>query len=76
MMKLEDILVRLLGRPLLKTRFPLMNNVLKTFTKSVLIPLALTAAASANRCSYSKESFWLTYAFFGLSIVNIINKFK
>ena len=33
-------------RPLLKTGLSLMKNVLKLLIKSVLIPLALTAAAS------------------------------
>ena len=37
---------RLLG-PLLKTGLPLMKNVIKPLAKSVLIPLRLTAAASA-----------------------------
>ena len=37
---------RLLG-PLLKTGLPLMKNVIKPLAKSVLIPLGLTAAASA-----------------------------
>ena len=39
-----------LGRlfaPLLKTGLPLINNVIKPLTKSVLIPLGLTAAAAA-----------------------------
>ena len=35
-------------RPLLKTGIPLMKNVIKPLTKSVLIPLGLTAAASAT----------------------------
>ena len=42
---------RLLGRllgPLLKTGLPLMGNVLKPLAKSILIPLGLTAAASAT----------------------------
>ena len=34
-------------RPLLKTGLPLMKNIIKPLTKSVLIPLGLTAAASA-----------------------------
>ena len=38
---------RLLG-PLLKTGLPLIGNVLKPLAKSVLIPLGLTAAASAT----------------------------
>ena len=37
---------RLLG-PLLKTVLPLIKNLLKPLTKSVLMPLGLTAAASA-----------------------------
>ena len=37
---------RLLG-PLLKTRLPLIKNVIKALAKSVLIHLRLTAAASA-----------------------------
>ena len=39
-------LSKLLGQ-LLKTGLPLIKNVIKPFTKSVLIPLGLTAAASA-----------------------------
>ena len=34
--------------PLLKTGFPLMNDVIKPLPKSVLIPLGITAAAAAN----------------------------
>ena len=47
---------RLLG-PLLKTGLPLMKNVLKPFAKSVLIPLRLTAAASATDAAIHKEMF-------------------
>ena len=36
-----------LPRPLLKSRLPLMKNVIKPLAKSVLIPVGLTAAASA-----------------------------
>ena len=39
-------LSRLLG-PLLKTGLPLIKDVIKPLAKSVLIPLGLTAAASA-----------------------------
>ena len=39
-------LSKLLG-PLLKAGLPLIKNVIKTLAKSVLIPLALTAATSA-----------------------------
>ena len=42
----RGLLGRLLG-PLLKTGSPLMENVIKPLAKSVLIPLGLTAAASA-----------------------------
>ena len=41
----------ILGRllvPLLKTRLPLIENVLEPLAKSVLIPLGLTAAVSAT----------------------------
>ena len=47
---------RLLG-PLLKTEFPLMKNVLKLLAKSVLIPLGLTAAASATDAAIHKKMF-------------------
>ena len=42
-------------RPLLKTDFPLMKNVLKTLAKSVLIPLGLTAAASATDAAIQRK---------------------
>ena len=47
-----------LGRlfaPLLKTGLPLINNVIKPLTKSVLIPLGLTAAASAADAGIHKK---------------------
>ena len=44
--KMIESWVFLLG-PLLKTGLPLMKNVIKLLAKSVLIPLGLTAAASA-----------------------------
>ena len=46
MIQLGGFLGRLLG-PLLKTGLPLMKSVIKPLAKSVLIPLGLTAAASA-----------------------------
>ena len=46
MIKSGGFLGTLLG-PLLKTGLPLMKNVIKPLAKSVLIPLGLTAAASA-----------------------------
>ena len=45
---------RLLG-PLLKTWLPLITNVIKPLTKSVLIPLGLTAAASAADAGIHKK---------------------
>ena len=44
-------------RQLLKTDFPLMKNVLKTQTKSVLIPLGLRAAASETDGAIQKKVF-------------------
>ena len=45
---------KLLG-PLLKTRLPLIKNVIKPLAKSVLIPLGLTAAASAADAGIQKK---------------------
>ena len=45
---------RLLG-PLLKTGLPLMKNVLKPLAQSGLIPLGLTAAASATDAAIHKK---------------------
>ena len=47
---------RFLG-PLLKTGLPLVRNVLKPLAKSVLIPLGLTAAASATDATIHKKMF-------------------
>ena len=47
MIQSGGFLGRLLG-PLLKARLALMKNVIKPLAKSVLIPLGLTAAASAD----------------------------
>ena len=47
---------RLLG-PLLKTGLPLIGNVLKLLAKSILIPLGLTAAASAKYAAIYKKMF-------------------
>ena len=43
--------------PLIKTRLSLMKNVLKLLTKSVLIPLGLTAAESATDATIHKKIF-------------------
>ena len=48
-----------LGRlpgPLLKTGLPLIKNVIKPLAKSILIPLGLTAAASAASAGIHKKS--------------------
>ena len=47
---------RLLG-PLLKTGLLLIGNVLKSLAKSILIPLVLTAAASATDVTIHKKMF-------------------
>ena len=54
MIQSGGFLGRLLG-PLLKTGLPLMKNVIKTFAKSVLIPLGLTARTSAADAGVHKE---------------------
>ena len=48
------ILGRLLG-PLLKTGLPLIKNVIKPLAKSVLIPLGLFAAATADAGIHKKN---------------------
>ena len=54
MIQSGGFLGRLLG-PLLKTGLPLISNVIKPLTKSVLIPLGLTAAASAADAGIHKK---------------------
>ena len=44
-------------RPLLKTRLPLIGNVLEPLAKSVLIPSGLTAATSASHTVVHKKMF-------------------
>ena len=56
MIQSGGFLGRLLG-PLLKTRLPLIKNVIKPLAKSVLIPLGLTAAASAADAGIHKKIF-------------------
>ena len=55
MIQSGGFLGRLLG-PLLKTGLPLISNVIKPLAKSVLIPLGLTAAASAVDAGIHKKS--------------------
>ena len=53
---------RFVGRllkPLLKTFLPLIKHLLKTLAKSVLLPLGLTAAASATSAAVHKKMFGL-----------------
>ena len=54
MMQSGGLLGRLLG-PFLKTGLPLMKNVIKPLAKSVLIPLGLTAGASAAEVGIHKK---------------------
>ena len=54
MIQSGGFLGRLLG-PLLKTGLPLMKNVIKPLAKSVLVPLGLTAAASAADAGIHKK---------------------
>ena len=54
MIQSGGFLGRLLG-PLLKTGLPLMKSVIKPLAKSVLIPLGLTAAASAADAGTHKK---------------------
>ena len=54
MIQSAGFLNRLLD-PLLKTGLPLMKNVIKPLAKSVLIPLQLTAAASAADAGIYKK---------------------
>ena len=54
MIQSGGFLGRLLG-PLLKTGLPLMKNVIKPLAKSVLIPLGLTATASAADAGIHKK---------------------
>ena len=49
-----EFLGRLLG-PLLKTGLPLINNAIKPLAKRVLIPLGITAAASAADAGIHKN---------------------
>ena len=55
MMQSGGFLGRLLG-PLLKTGLPLIQNVIKPLARSVLIPLGLTATASATDVGLHKKN--------------------
>ena len=58
MVPLGGFLGRLLGS-LLKTRSPLIKNVIKPLAKSVLIPSGLTVAASAAYAGIHKKNLRL-----------------
>ena len=55
MIQSGGFLGRLFG-PLLKTGLPLIKSVIKPLTKSVLIPLGLTATASATDARIHKKN--------------------
>ena len=55
MIQSGGFLGRLLG-PLLRTGLPLMKGAIKPLAKSVLVPLGLTAAASAADAGKHKKS--------------------
>ena len=55
MIQSGEFLGRLLG-PLLKTRLPLMKNVIIPLAKSFLIPLGLTAAALVADAGIHKKN--------------------
>ena len=55
MIKSGGFLGKLLG-PLLRTGLPLIKSVIKPLAKSVLVPLGLTAAASAAEAGIRKKS--------------------
>ena len=55
MIQSGGFLGRLLG-PLLKTVLPLIKNVIKSLAKIVLIPLGLTATASAADAGIYKKN--------------------
>ena len=55
MIQSGGFLGRLLG-PVLRIRLPLMKSVINPLAKSVLVPLGLTAAASAADAGIHKKS--------------------
>ena len=52
-----------------------MANIFKTLAKRVLVPLGLTAAASAKNVAI-QNNFWIRHAFLELTKANNINNFK
>ena len=70
-----EFLGRLLG-PLLKTGLPLMKNVLKSLTKRVLIPVGLTAAASATDAAICLDLVFTTIIISNEEMNDIMKIFK
>ena len=56
MVQLGGFLDKLLS-PLLKAGLPLIKSVIKPLAKSILIPLGLTAAASAADAGIHKKNY-------------------
>ena len=78
MIQSGGFLGRLLG-PLLNTGLPLMKNVIKPLAKGVLIPLGLTAAASAADAGIHEKilgSGNITLIISNDEMEDIIKKFK
>ena len=73
MVQLGGFLDRLLG-PLLKTGLSLTEKVLKPLAKSVLVPLGLTAAASATDVAIQKKIYGSTTLVFSNEDLNDIMK--
>ena len=69
MIQSGGFLGRLVG-PLLKARLPLIKNVIKPLTKSVLIPLGLTAAASAADAGIHKKILGLGHSLLSSTLHN------
>ena len=69
MIQSGGFLGRLLG-PLLKTGLSLMKSVIKPLAKSVLIPLGLTAAASAADARIHKKNLRIWSQYYNLIISN------
>ena len=69
MMQSGGFLVKLLG-PLLKTGLPIRRSVIKPLAKSVLIPLGLTATASAADAGIHKKILGSSHSNITLIISN------
>ena len=61
--------------PLLKTGLLLMKKVLKPLAKSVLIPLVLTAGASATNAAIHNKIFWVRSSMYDSFASSNINNF-